>query len=221
MKIIDSKTKYAGKIAAFLVICLVGSILVSAPFISYFLKSDSNETTPIYDLTAIAYYAFILIALIVENKIEKLNLWKLWQKTLQTKVTILSVILGLIWQLSIFLICLLSNSTYPHATFTELSSILISIFSIGLLGPFAEEMLFRKWLISMMEKGGFKPIIIVLCSSILFFCCHLGDSFLRIDTLIFAIPLCYLYIKYHDVRYCIIIHWTCNLTGVVFPLFFQ
>ena len=96
--------------------------------------------------------------------------------------------------------------------------LLISIASTGLLGPFAEEMLFRKWLVSMMERGGFNTIFIIVCSSVLFFCAHLGDSFLRVDTLVFAIPLCYLFIRYHDVRYCFIAHAVCNLAGIVFPL---
>ena len=72
---------------------------------------------------------------------------------------------------------------YPHPT-AEPSPLLISIVSAGLLGPFAEEMLFRKWLVSMMERGGFNPVTIIVCSSILFFCAHLGDSFLRVDTLV-------------------------------------
>jgi hypothetical protein len=61
-------------------------------------------------------------------------------------------------------------------------------------------------------------LVICLVGSILFFCAHLGDSFLRVDTLVFAIPLCYLFIRYHDVRYCFIAHAVCNLAGIVFPL---
>ena len=67
------------------------------------------------------------------------------------KVVFISILLGLLWQLAIYLICRLSNTAYPHPA-TELSPLLISIASTGLLGPFAEEMLFRKWLVSMMES---------------------------------------------------------------------
>ena len=167
-----------------------------------FLNSDGNATAPqsMPDLMSIACSAFLLAALAVENKIEKLDLWTVGRSGLHMKVFFISILLGLLWQLAIYFICRLSNTAYPHPA-TELSPLLISIASTGLLGPFAEEMLFRKWLVSMMERGG-----------------HLGDSFLRVDTFVFAIPLCYLFIRYHDVRYCFIAHAVCNLAGIILPL---
>ena len=214
-----SKSKCAGRITVFLVICLVGAILVGAPFMGLFLNSDGNATAPqsMPDLMSIACSAFLLAALAVENKIEKLDLWTVGRSGLHMKVFFISILLGLLWQLAIYFICRLSNTAYPHPA-TELSPLLISIASTGLLGPFAEEMLFRKWLVSMMERGGFNTIVIIVCSSVLFFCAHLGDSFLRVDTLVFAIPLCYLFIRYHDVRYCFIAHAVCNLAGIILPL---
>ena len=201
-----SKSKCAGRITVFLVICLVGAILVGAPFMGLFLNSDGNATAPqlMPDLMAMACSTFLLVALAVDNKIEKLDLWTLGRSGLHMKIFFISILLGLLWQLAIYL--------------TELSPLLISIASTGLLGPFAEEMLFRKWLVSMMERGGFNTIFIIVCSSVLFFCAHLGDSFLRVDTLVFAIPLCYLFLRYHDVRYCFIAHAVCNLAGIVLPL---
>lgn len=215
-----SKLKCIGRITVFLVICLVGSILVAAPFMGLFLNSDGHavafKSAP--DLMAMACSAFLIVALVVENKIGKLDLWTLGRSGLRMKVVFISILLGLIWQLAIYLFCQLINAAYPHPNAAELSPLLISIIATGLLGPFAEEMLFRKWLVSMMERGGFNPVAIIVCSSILFFCAHLGDSFLRVDTLVFAIPLCYLFIRYHDVRYCFIAHAVCNLAGIVFPL---
>ena len=143
---------------------------------------------------AMASSAFLLVALVVEDKIEKLDLWAIGRSGLQIKVVFISVFLGLLWQLSIYLICQFSKAAYPHSTTTELSPLLISVVATGLLGPFTEEMLFRKWLVSMME---------------------------RVDTFIFAIPICYLFIRYHDVRYCFIAHAVCNLTGIAFPLLVQ
>ena len=218
-----SKIRCAGRIAIFLVVCLVGSVLVSAPFLSLLLNNDADATAPqpMTDYIAMACSAFLLVALAVENKIEKLDLWTFERSRLQIKVVFISVLLGLLWQLSIYLICQFCKADYPHSATTELSPLLISVVATGLLGPFTEEMLFRKWLVSMMERSRFKPIVIILCSSVLFFCAHLGDTFLRVDTFIFAIPICYLFIRYHDVRYCFIAHAVCNLTGIAFPVLVQ
>ena len=218
-----SKIRCAGRIAIFLVVCLVGSVLVSAPFLSLLFNNDADVTAPqpMTEYIAMACSAFLLVALAVENKIEKLDLWTFERSRLQMKVVFISVLLGLLWQLSIYLICQFSKAAYPHPTTTELSPLLISVVATGLLGPFTEEMLFRKWLVSMMERSRFKPIVIILCSSVLFFCAHLGDPFLRVDTFIFAIPICYLFIRYHDVRYCFIAHAVCNLTGIAFPFLVQ
>lgn len=215
-----SKIRCVARIAIFLVVCLVGSVLVSAPFMSLLLNngSDTTATQSMTDYIAMACSAFLLVALAIENKIEKLDLWMLGRSGLHVKLFFISVLLGLFWQLFIYLICQLSKAVYPHPATTELTPLLISVVATGLLGPFAEEMLFRKWLVSMMERGSFKPVVIILYSSVLFFCAHLGDSFLRIDTLIFAIPLCYLFIRYHDVRCCFIAHAVCNLTGIALPL---
>lgn len=215
-----SKPKCVGRIAAFLAICLAGSLLVSAPFLVLLFNGNSNtflaKSAP--DLMALACSAFLLVALAVENRIEKLDLWTFRQSGIQTKTILISILLGLLWQLSIYLICQLSDAAYPHPNTVSISSLLISILSTGLLVPFTEEMLFRKWLVSMMERGSFKPAAIIILSSVLFFCMHLGDSFFRVDTLIFAVPLCYIYIKYHDIRYCVIAHAVCNLAGIAFPL---
>ena len=93
-----SKSKCAGRITVFLVICLVGAILVGAPFMGLFLNSDGNATAPqsMPDLMAIACSAFLLAALAVENKIEKLDLWTLGRSGLRMKVVFISILLGLL-----------------------------------------------------------------------------------------------------------------------------
>ena len=117
-----SKSKCAGRITVFLVICLVGAILVGAPFMGLFLNSDGNATAPqlMPDLMAMACSTFLLVALAVDNKIEKLDLWTLGRSGLRMKVVFISILLGLLWQLAIYLICRLSNTAYPHPV-TELS----------------------------------------------------------------------------------------------------
>lgn len=156
-----SKIRCAGRIAIFLAVCLVGSVLVSAPFLSLLLNNDDDATVTqsMTDYIAMACSAFLLAALAVEDKIEKLDLWAIGRSRLQIKVVFISVLLGLLWQLSIYLICQFCKAAYPHSTTTELSPLLISVVATGLLGPFTEEMLFRKWLVSMMERSCFKPII--------------------------------------------------------------
>ena len=141
-----NKTKCLCRITAFLIICLLGSILVSAPLIGLFINRGSNAVTfkSAPDMMVMACSAFLLVALAVENKIEKLDLWTFKRSRLQMKVVFISVLLGLLWQLSIYLICQFSKADYPHSTTTELSPLLISVVATGLLGPFTEEMLFRK-----------------------------------------------------------------------------
>jgi len=83
-----SKSKCAGRITVFLVICLVGAILVGAPFMGLFLNSDGNATAPqlMPDLMAMACSTFLLVALAVDNKIEKLDLWTLGRSGLHMKI---------------------------------------------------------------------------------------------------------------------------------------
>ena len=106
-----SKIRCAGRIAIFLTVCLVGSVLVSAPFLSLLLNNggDATTTQSMTDYIAMASSAFLLVALVVEDKIEKLDLWAIGRSGLQIKVVFISVFLGLLWQLSIYLICQFSN----------------------------------------------------------------------------------------------------------------
>lgn len=217
-----SKTKTIEKVVFFLILCLIGSVLISAPFVMLTVSKNGNhETELISNLMILAYSTFILLALYFENKIEKLDLWSLSKCTLKAKAVIIAVVLGVLWQLVALLICKISGVASPFFSIHESAlSLIFSTIAMGLFGPFIEEMLFRKWLIDMMERGGFKPVVMIIVSSVLFFCMHLGDTFMRIDTLIFSIPITYIYIKYHDVRYCVIAHSVCNLTGI-FILFFS
>lgn len=213
-----SKTKCAVRISIFLLICFVGMLLVSAPFIFYVInhgESDAAKLMP--NAMILAYSSFLLLALFVENRMEKLDLWAFGKSALQTKPAIFAAALGVVWQLSIMLLIWLSNLPYPHSSSVDIPTLLLAVVGMGLVGPVAEELLFREWLIEMMKRGGFKPIAMIVCSAVLFFLCHSMDTPLRIDCLLFAIPLAYIYIKYRDIRYCIIAHVVCNLSSVILP----
>jgi len=41
-----SKSKCAGRLTIFLVVCLVGTVLVAAPFMGLLLNDDGNATVP-------------------------------------------------------------------------------------------------------------------------------------------------------------------------------
>lgn len=122
-----NKIKCLCRITAFLIICLLGSILVSAPLIGLFINRGSNAVTfkSAPDMMVMACSAFLLVALAVENKIEKLDLWTFERSRLQMKVVFISVLLGLLWQLTIYLICQFSKAAYPHPATTELFPLLI------------------------------------------------------------------------------------------------
>lgn len=82
-----------------------------------------------------------------------------------------------------------------------------------LLAPVVEEMFYRKWMISYLERSKVKPAIILILSSFLFFFAHTNwtNMSFRFDTLIFGIVLFYIYTKYRDVRCCILVHSLNNL----------
>lgn len=211
-----NKTRTIGRIVLFLILCFIGSVLISAPFVLLTVSKNGNQRTELIpNLMILAYSTFILLALFIENKIEKLELWSIAKCTLQTKVVMAAVSLGVLWQLVALLLCKISGEAFPFSTNEGTLSLILSIIAMGLLGPFVEEMLFRKWLVDMMERVGFKPAVMIIVSSVLFFCMHLGDSFVRIDALSFSVPITYLYIKYHDVRYCVLAHTVCNMMGII------
>ena len=86
--------------------------------------------------------------------------------------------------------------------------------------PITEELFARKWAVSYLEKANVKPVHILVITSFLFFIFHTSYTplYFRFDTLLSGAVLCYIYTKYHDVRYCIFVHFIINL--IVNSIFF-
>ncbi len=62
-----SKTKTIEKVVFFLILCLIGSVLISAPFVMLTVSKNGNhETELISNLMILAYSTFILLALYFE-----------------------------------------------------------------------------------------------------------------------------------------------------------
>lgn len=74
-----------------------------------------------------------------------------------------------------------------------------------ILAPIIEELFFRKWIITYMEKLKLPTIFIVAVSTISFWSLHVG--FYRFDVIILAISNCIVFLKTRDIRYCIIAHF--------------
>lgn len=98
-----------------------------------------------------------------------------------------------------------------HAT--QLSECVAYIFGVLVVAPVVEELLFRKWMISYLERNNFNVFIIIIVSSTLFFMGHIDwtRNIFRFDTFVFAVILCCIYLKYHDVRPCMFVHFVNNL----------
>lgn len=97
------------------------------------------------------------------------------------------------------------NLTKKDITFSAMSNLLAA--------PIAEELFGRKWAVSYLEKANVKPVYILVITSFLFFIVHTSymPLYFRFDTLLSGAVLYYIYIRYHDVRYCIFIHFIINL----------
>lgn len=88
------------------------------------------------------------------------------------------------------------------------------IFAVLIVAPVIEELFFRKWMISYLERKKFKTVFIILISSIVFFLGHISwtNNIFRLDSFIFGVVMCCIYIKYRDIRLCIFVHFINNLT---------
>lgn len=104
-----------------------------------------------------------------------------------------------------------------------------SVLAFSLLGPIAEELFFRQWVISYLTKYNCSNFAKMLVSSMSFCLIHLLPTandgvwivpYWRIDTLLFGILQYWVFVKTRDVRYCIIIHVVCNLCARFVPLMF-
>lgn len=102
---------------------------------------------------------------------------------------------------------------------TELSvaEIIAINFSIVIMCPITEELFFRRWMISYLEKANVKPLYIICLTTLLFAIPHTDTTiwYFRFDTIIFGIVLYHVFVKYRDVRYCIFVHFVLNLTSTI------
>mgnify|MGYP006793802845 CR=1 FL=1 len=110
-------------------------------------------------------------------------------------------------------------NTDPRESYT-LATLILHIFSFAIIGPIAEELLLRKWYISVMERASFGKIAIVVSNALIFYAAHVGTGVWRLDTLIMAVILCLMYMRTRDVRYCVITHGTCYSLGLFSAYYF-
>ena len=164
---------------------------------------------------------FIFVVLLYEDKKGKLGIWRNPSLGMNLKTAVLSLALGVLWQLIILLLTSLLDAphTDPRESYT-LATLILHIFSFAIIGPIAEELLLRKWYISVMERVSFGKIAIVVSNALIFYAAHVGTGVWRLDTLIMAVILCLTYMRTRDIRYCVITHVTCNLLGIFSAYYF-
>lgn len=152
--------------------------------------------------------------LLYEDKKEKLGIWRNPSLGMNLKTVVLSLALGVLWQL----ITLLLTSVFdaPNSDSREpytLAALILHIFSFSIIGPIAEELFYGMVYIhdgkSLFQQGSDCRF---QCTHL--YAAHVGTGVWRFDTLIMAVILCLMYMRTRDVRYCVITHVTCNLLGI-------
>jgi len=85
--------------------------------------------------------------------------------------------------------------------------------SSALILPIIEELFYRKWMITYLERKAFKSIYILLITSFLFFIIHTNTQYMyfRFDTLLSGAIFYYIYTRYRNIKYCISVHIICNM----------
>ena len=85
--------------------------------------------------------------------------------------------------------------------------------SSALILPIIEELFYRKWMITYLERKAFKSIYILLITSFLFFFIHTNTQYMyfRLDTLLSGAIFYYIYTRYRNIKYCISVHIICNM----------
>lgn len=85
--------------------------------------------------------------------------------------------------------------------------------SSALILPIIEELFYRKWMITYLERKAFKSIYILLITSFLFFFIHTNTQYMyfRFDTLLSGAILYCIYTRYRNIKYCISVHIICNM----------
>ena len=187
---------------------LMGVFLL--PYFAYIFGRDIPFSRTILDIGNLLWPLAIFAVLLYEDKKEKLGIWRYPSLGMNLKTAILSLALGVLWQLIIL---------HPRESYT-LATLILHIFSFAIIGPIAEELLLRKWYISVMERASFGKIAIVVSNALIFYAAHVGTGVWRLDTLIMAVILCLMYMRTRDVRYCVITHVTCNLLGIFSAYYF-
>ena len=188
---------------------LMGVFLL--PYFAYIFGRDIPFSRTTLDIGNLLWPLAIFTVLLYEDKKEKLGIWRNPSLGMNLKAVILSLALGVLWQLITLLLTSLFDTpnTAPR-----------HIFSFSIIGPIAEELFLRKWYISVMERASFSKISIVVSNALIFYAAHVGIGVWRLDTLIMAVILCLMYMRTRDVRYCVITHVTCNLLGIFSAYYF-
>ena len=192
---------------------LMGVFLL--PYFAYIFGQDIPFSRTTLDIGNLLWPLAIFTVLLYEDKKERLGIWRNPSLGMNLKTAILSLALGVLWQLIILLLTSLFNApnTDPREPYT-LATLILHIFSFSIIGPIAEELFLRKWYISVMERASFSKIAIIVSNALIFYAAHVGTGFWRLDTLIMAVILCLMYMRTRDIRYCVITHVTCNLLGI-------
>ena len=198
---------------------LMGVFLL--PYFAYIFGRDIPFSRTILDIGNLLWPLAIFVVLLYEDKKEKLGIWRNPSLGMNLKTVILSLSLGVLWQLIILLLTSLFDApnTDPRESYT-LATLILHIFSFAIIGPIAEELFLRKWYISVMERASFSKISIVVSNALIFYAAHVGIGVWRLDTLIMAVILCLTYMRTRDIRYCVITHVTCNLLGIFSAYYF-
>lgn len=194
--------------------CLFVSIILLIPSISLRLNGNMENQELQNSIFYMLPFIGMLLVMAFFNKKFKLALFNINDKPIKSKALFEAIALGIMWQAFTYLIFRLQGE-YPHAkSIPSIPIVILNIIGSCIVCPFAEELLFRKAIVDIMLKGTFKKVTIILVSSILFFCGHFSDSIIRIDTFLFAIPLCLMYMKYKDIRYCFVTHMVDSLLAI-------
>ena len=203
-------------LASFILMCVF-----LLPYFAYVFSRDIPFSRTILDIGNLLWPLAIFAVLLYEDKKEKLGIWCNPSLGVNMKTAILSLALGILWQLIILLLTSLFDApnTDPREPYT-LATFILHIFSFSIIGPIAEELFLRKWYISMMERASFSKTAIVVSNALIFYVAHGGTGVWRFDTLMMAVILCLMYMRTRDVRYCVITHVTCNLMGIFSAYYF-
>ena len=198
---------------------LMGVFLL--PYFAYIFGRDIPFSRTTLDIGNLLWPLAIFAVLLYEDKKEKLGIWRNPSLGMNLKTAFLSLALGALWQLIIFLLTSLFDTpnTAPREPYT-LVTLILHIFSFSIIGPIAEELFLRKWYISVMERASFGKIAIVISNALIFYVARVGTGVWRLDTLIMAVVLCLMYMRTKDVRYCVITHVTRNFLGIFSAYYF-